>query len=54
MSVVDATWHTVDCCLTILWDILLTRRGAINTVQLNYLESYKPMRKRGDKKCTIM
>uniref|UniRef100_A0A7S3GSY3 protein-tyrosine-phosphatase n=1 Tax=Spumella elongata TaxID=89044 RepID=A0A7S3GSY3_9STRA len=30
------------------------RRGAINTVQLNYLESYKPMRKKGDKKCTIM
>jgi hypothetical protein len=30
------------------------RRGAINTVQLNYLESYRPVRKRGDKKCTIM
>lgn len=29
------------------------RRGAINTVQLNYLESYRPVRKAG-KKCTIM
>lgn len=29
------------------------RRGAINTVQLNYLESYRPTR-RSDKKCTIM
>lgn len=29
------------------------RRGAINFVQLNYLESYKPVRK-ADKKCSIM
>lgn len=29
------------------------RRGAINAVQLNYLESYRPTKK-SDKKCTIM
>lgn len=29
------------------------RRGAINAVQLNYLESYKPIKKNGKKPCCI-
>lgn len=30
------------------------RRGAINTVQLNYLTEYKPIRKKYGTKCVIM
>jgi len=30
------------------------RRGAINAVQLQYLESYKPSKKRKDGKCSLM
>jgi hypothetical protein len=30
------------------------RRGAINQVQLNYLEGYRPILKKTGGKCTIM